>query len=311
MKNILKRFAVLCCCALLAGACSDDEASASRRALEEAIRAAETLLATSTEGLEEGNIAPGSKAVLQTRIDQAYHIMNNTSWDEGYDNAVALLEAAVAAFRENIVKAGIPYFGAGSKMNLGPVGDWDLTGAFTLEMKLRFDELVGGDQNVISCEQGNAAIMIRNNGSQLQFYIFDTGWCGGTVCTIEQDRWYHIAASYEAGGRMRFYLDGKPVWSTPCGTATVVPTVDLQLGTAPSYANRYMRGNIQHLSVWADVRTDEEVAADAACALTGEEEGLKAYWPLTLNVGTEILDKTGRRTAVLTDVAWHDAEQDS
>lgn len=308
MKTILKRFAVLCCCALLAGACSDDEVSASRRALEEAIRAAETLLATSTEGLEEGNIAPGSKAVLQTRIDQAYHIMNNTSWDEGYDNAVKLLEAAVAAFRENIVKAGIPYFNSGSKMNLGPVGEWDLTDAFTMEMMVRFDELVGGDQNVISCEQGNAAIMIRNNGPQLQFYIFDTGWCGGTTCTIEKDRWYHIAASYEANGRMRFYLDGVPVWSTPCGKATVNAMTDLQLGTAPSYSGRYMRGNIQHVSIWADVRTDEEVAADVACDFTGTEEGLKAYWPLTLNIGTEILDKSGQRTAILTDVAWRDVE---
>lgn len=308
MKTILKRFVVLCCCALLAGACSDDEVSASRRALEEAIRAAETLLATSTEGLEEGNIAPGSKAVLQTRIDQAYHIMNNTSWDEGYDNAVKLLEAAVAAFRENIVKAGIPYFNSGSKMNLGPVGEWELTEAFTMEMMVRFDEFAGGDQNIISCEQGNAAIMIRNNGNQLQFYIFDTGWCGGTTCTIEKDRWYHIAASYEANGRMRFYLDGKPVWSTSCGKATVNAMTDLQIGTAPSYSSRYMRGNIQHVSIWADVRTDEEVAADVACDLTGTEEGLKAYWPLTLNVGTEILDKSGQRTALLTDVAWRDVE---
>lgn len=308
MKNILKRFAILLCAAVLCAACSDEEVPASRRALEEMIRTAEALVAESVEGLEEGNIAPGSKAVLQARIDQAYHIMNNTSWEEGYANATELLEAAIVAFRENIVKAGIPYFNAGSKMNLGPVGDWDLTDAFTMEMRVRFDEFAGGDQNIISCEQGNSAIMIRNNGDQLQFYIFDTGWCGGTACRIELDRWYHIAATYEAGGRMTFYLDGARVWSTPCGRATVNPTTDLQLGTAPSYASRYMRGNIQHVSIWTDARTAEQVAADTACDFTGEEAGLKAYWPLTLNIGTEIVDKSGQRTALLTDVAWRDAE---
>ncbi len=39
--------------------------------------------------------------------------------------------------------------------------------------------------------------------------------------------------------------------------------------------------------------------------LLGTEEGrLKAYWPLTLNVGSEITDMTGRHVAKMTDVKW-------
>lgn len=50
------------------------------------------------------------------------------------------------------------------------------------------------------------------------------------------------------------------------------------------------------------------MASDVECSFTGTEEGLTAYWPLTLNVGTEITDETGSYVAAMTDVAWLDAE---
>lgn len=308
MRNILKRAILLLCVPIIWCSCNDDDTSSSRQMLESLIQQAEAIVANSNEGTEEGDIAPGSKAILQTRIEQAYYIMMNTSWDEGYDNAYKQLEDAITAFKENIVKAGIPYFNSGSKMNLGPVGEWDLTDEFTWEMKVRFDEFASGDQNIISCEQGNGAIMIRNNGSNLQFYVNDGNWQGGTCCTIELNKWYHIIATYKANDKMRFYLDGHLERTFSCGKAHVVPTCNLQLGTAPSYTNRYMRGNIQHVSIWADVRTDEEAAADVTCNFSGTEPDLKAYWPLTLNVGTEITDKTGNHVAKMIDVKWNNPE---
>ena len=221
MKTILKKFAAFLCAALVLCACSDDDYSEAHQTLMALIRQAESLVEESTEGIEEGDTAPGSKKALQARIDQAYYIMHNTSRDEGYRNACKQLEEAIKAFRENIVKAGIPYFNAGSKMNLGPAGDWDLTEELTWEMKIRFDEFAAGDQNVISCEQGKGAIMIRNNGANLQFYVNDGSWKGGTCCTIELNKWYHITATYKANDKMHFYLDGRLVKSFACGKAIV------------------------------------------------------------------------------------------
>ena len=148
MKTILKKFATFLCAALVLCACSDDDYSEAHQSLMALIRQAESLVEESTEGIEEGDTAPGSKKALQARIDQAYYIMHNTSRDEGYRNACKQLEEAIKAFRENIVKAGIPYFNAGSKMNLGPAGDWDLTEELTWEMKIRFDEFAAGDQAI-------------------------------------------------------------------------------------------------------------------------------------------------------------------
>ena len=94
------------------------------------------------------------------------------------------------------------------------------------------------------------------------------------------------------------------------GTKQAESSYDLQFGASACYPDRHLEGNVQHIAIWDDARTDEEIAADAAAAgaLAGNEDGLLGYWPLTLNRGTEILDETGNHTAKLTSISWKDAE---
>ena len=213
MKTILKSFFILLCTGLLTVSCTDnDSMSDAQAALVELIHSAENLIATTEEGVELGNIAPGSKDALQARIDQAYFIMDNTDREVAYTNAAELLQAAIDAFNSNIVKAGIPHFGLGSKMNLGPASQWGLEDAFTIEMRIRCTEFASGDQNVISCESSNGGCMIRNNDNQLQFYINNVGWAGGNGFNKELNRRHEIADTYEAGGAMKFYVDGGSVY---------------------------------------------------------------------------------------------------
>ena len=74
MKTILKKFAAFLCAALVLCACSDDDYSEAHQTLMALIRQAESLVEESTEGIEEGDTAPGSKKALQARIDQAYYL---------------------------------------------------------------------------------------------------------------------------------------------------------------------------------------------------------------------------------------------
>ena len=69
MKTILKKFATFLCAALVLCACSDDDYSEAHQSLMALIRQAESLVEESTEGIEEGDTAPGSKKALQARID--------------------------------------------------------------------------------------------------------------------------------------------------------------------------------------------------------------------------------------------------
>ena len=101
---------------LICLSCKDEDDSLARSGLIECIQKAETSISESVEGNEEGCIAPGSKDILQTRIDWAYFILQNSSSDEAYTNALKILDDAIAAFYANTVKAGVPLFGLGSKM---------------------------------------------------------------------------------------------------------------------------------------------------------------------------------------------------
>lgn len=300
-----KKYIVLFTLLLLLGGCSDDD-SLAKNDLQHAIQEAETVLAESEEGLKEGDYAPGSKSELQTSIDWAYFILGNSCSDEAYSNAVSTLKSSVDIFYANIVKAGIPYFSLGAKMNLGPCGDWNLDAGFTFECRVNYTEFASGVQNIISCEGGSGGWMLRASGSVVQFYINDAGgWNGCVTPELELNRWYHIAVSYKPGGEIVLYLDGKKVGSSPCTILSFTPTTDLQIGTSPSYADRYMRGYIQDVSLWQDVRTEQEVVADTHCDFSGTEEGLNAYWPLNLNLGAEIKDVTDNHVAVMTNLTWY------
>ena len=161
-------------------------------------------------------------------------------------------------------------------MNLGPAGDWDLTEELTWgDEKIRFDEFATGDQNVISCEQGQGAIMIRNNGANLQFYVNDGSWKGGTCCDRAEQVVPH--RSHVQGQRQDALLSGRTA-GKELRVRQGHRGADLQpaAGHRPPYSNRYMRGNIQHVSIWADVRTEAEAAADVACDFSGTEEGAES-----------------------------------
>lgn len=306
MNKYILRVLFVLVCGTFAMSCSDDDLSTSYLKLEECISEAETLIATSQEGVEEGNIALGSKKELQKRIDWAYSILQNSGTDEAYENALLRLQEDIEAFRSNIVSAGVPLFGLGSKMNLGLAGNWQMEENFSVECRVYYTEFASGDQNIVSCEGNGKGWMLRASGNKVQFYIQQGDWNGLSTPVLELNRWYHIAATYSKNGSISLYLDGVKIGSKACRELTISNEVDLQIGTAPSYANRYMRGYIQDFSIWSDVRTDEEVAADINCEFSISEEGLKAYWPLNLNVGTEILDKMGNYTAITTGIVWQD-----
>lgn len=302
-KYILNSVFVLIFSALTIS-CADDDPSATYVQLEECIREAELLIADTQEGLEEGNIAPGSKKVLQKRVDWAYFILRNSERDEAYENATVQLKEDIEIFHTNIVSAGIPLFGFGSKMNLGLAKTWQMEESFSIECRIYYTEFAPGDQNIISCEGQSKGWMLRGSGNKVQFYIQQNGWNGLSTPVLELNRWYHIAATYSKNGEITLYLDGVKTNASKCKELIVSDQVDLQAGTSPSYADRYMRGYFQDLSIWNDVRTATEIATDVACNFNGTEEGLKAYWPLNLNVGTDIKDKTGTYTATVTGVTW-------
>lgn len=303
----IKYISLLLTWLIMFNGCGNDENSTAKGNLSDMIQKANMILSETEEGMEEGDYVPGSKLALQTYVDWAYYILENSDSDKAYDNAASTLNNVMDNFYVNIVKAGIPHFDSGSMMNLGPCGDWSFKDCFTVECRVRYTELASGDQNIISCEGGVGGWMLRSSGNVVQFYINDAGgWNGCKTSVLELNRWYHIAASYQKGGDITLYLDGEKVGSSKCSTLSFTPITNLQVGTSPNYTSRYMRGYIQNLSLWKNCRTEQEVSTDVKCDFKGTEDGLNAYWPLNLNLGSEIKDITGNHVAILANLMWED-----
>ena len=263
------------------------------------------------EGKEQSMRIEGNPSVTNIvswlpggRITVSTFILKNEN-----DLDMLALEPLEYEFPTGVVQS-VPRFGQGSVMNLGPSADWDLLESFTIELKARYTELAQGDQCVISCEtNSNSGFMLRSSGNNLQFYIGDGNWRGISTGPLETGVWYDIAVTYRPG-RIELYVDGDlKASSEDCGTMLSSP-YPLQIGTSPYYSNRYMRGDIQHVSIWAQVRTADQIKADveAGYGFTGEEEGLKAYWPLTVNYGSPLPDQTGQHEATFTNVTWNEVQ---
>lgn len=263
-----------------------------------------------------------SGETITLTLDDDPKVTNVKSWKKGGAISVStflqknktdidILELSpVETTFPDFIQESIPRFGQGSYMSMGASQDWDLTGSFTIEVRARYTELAGGDQCVVSCEAGgpDSGFMLRSSGTNLQFYIgaVNAGWQGVGWGSLNIGEWYDFAVTYKANTEIALYVNGSKVASGGCGTMAQSRSL-LQAGTSPFYSSRYMRGDLQHISIWAQAKTPEEIKKDVEQGydFSGEEEGLKAYWPLTVNFGDSLEDKTGKHTATFGNVNWN------
>ena len=299
---------LICLSALFSACSSDDENFKNQSSLEEAIRTAENLINTTEEGTEEGDFPPGSQERLQGQIDWGKFILETSKRDDAYANATKIILNEIEVYKTNLVKGGYPLYGQGSFFSLGKLADFNINKKFTIECKVRFKDFGSSLGNIIAAEAGPGGIILRNNGDVVDAYINDGGWLGGGASIkLELNKWHHLAFTY-SGSKVVLYIDGVVAMSASGneGEVKADDVVNLQVGANPSYPNRYMNGNVAYVSIWDYPRTAEEVQSDLNPAFTGTENGLIAYWPFDVNLGSSILDKTENYTAKGTLVNWED-----
>jgi alpha-tubulin suppressor-like RCC1 family protein len=89
-------------------------------------------------------------------------------------------------------------------------------------------------------------------------------------------------------------LDGVMNTSSPLASA-----FPLWIGSSPFGADTNWRGDIDEVRVWAVARTPAEIQFDMTHYLTGEERGLRGYWPFDEGLGQTFADVTGRTPGFL------------
>lgn len=113
---------------------------------------------------------------------------------------------------------------------------------------------------------------------------------------LRQDEWVHVAITFDPEtDTVKCYINGVLVSTVDdFQFDPVIPAQALKVGgdyrgtggqvTDSGYNNQYFKGEIANVSVWSDVRTEEEIAADVAALKESAEnvpqgqEGLLACW---------------------------------
>jgi hypothetical protein len=148
--------------------------------------------------------------------------------------------------------------------------------------------------------KGVYSIIIEGNSKKVAFYLNLGGtWLSrvNSITELEQDKWYHVAATYN-GSTAKMYIDGKLDNSATCsGTISDDQSVSFYIGKNNSVC---FNGNLDEIRVWNVARSEAEIKTNMYKEI-GTHTNLKAYYKMSNGTGTSLTDNSGNsNTGTLT-----------
>ena len=146
---------------------------------------------------------------------------------------------------------------------------------------------------------GKGYILAANQSSDHRMQLrVDNG--GTARAADDQDysayfgEWHHFAGTY-SHNTATFYVDGHKVSSIlhSKGAMRHIPLVDLFIGHGYVSQNEAFSGMIDEVRLWDYPRSDSEIMSNIHTRLSGDEEGLIAYWDFDEGEGQVVHDLSG------------------
>jgi hypothetical protein len=184
----------------------------------------------------------------------------------------------------------INFDGSNDHIRIPDHSQLDLTSSYTLEAWI-FPETFSWLAGIISKYQTNAAngYLLRlthqapHNGLGFDELVTGTG-------ILSANQWYHIAAVKDGGSRS-LYVNG--VEQSLSGGALNVTANNNPIRIGSDYGSRYFDGRIDEVRIWNIARDQVDIVADMDSTLSGDENGLVAYYHFNEGEGDTLYDQTG------------------
>ena len=189
----------------------------------------------------------------------------------------------------------LDFDGSGDYVNCGNIG-FGGTGA-TLEGWVYINSFLDGINTLFGREWDNASLLLRLgdggglSNHQIQFLINGSHSLASST-VLETDKWYHIAAVYDASAGMKIYINGVLDASNSNTGNLNTSTFDFYIASADGGTGRYFDGRMDEIRVWNDVRSESEIQDNMHNTLVGNESGLEAYYTFNSSSGTTLYDAT-------------------
>ena len=129
----------------------------------------------------------------------------------------------------------------------------------------------------------SGALTLTSNGSTREL----------TATNYRDNAWHHLALNVLRSGNATIYVDGSPVNTIPASAVASLAGSDIVVGAskleAGSYTN-YFQGSVDEVRFWKATLTGDYLNRQKSTRLTGEEDGLVAYYPFE----QKILDESNQ-----------------
>ncbi|MDM8524962.1 S8 family serine peptidase [Desulfococcaceae bacterium HSG8] len=184
----------------------------------------------------------------------------------------------------------------------------NLTGPLTIEAWIKpswwGEFLYGGYARVVDKKDFVLYLNYENENYNDHSLIFGTSHDDGAFRTsgtpadsIGLNKWQHVAVTYDGEGTVKMYINGReqPILQPdgpPSGLLADNKENSLFIGESANL-DRAFDGAVNEIRIWNVVRTTAEIQEGLYTGLNGDEEGLAAYWPVTLSDDKILRDYSG------------------
>ena len=202
------------------------------------------------------------------------------------------------------------HFSRDSQCVLVPDSNYlDVTGSLTVEAWVKPD---GGilqkwfDFIVSKQMSGTGYALLTLGTDSSEHFQFETNVVvpGTSVPVIGQ--WTHVAGVWD-NGQAKLYINGQLHSQRTAPNPPTANPYDLWIGSSPFGGDTNWRGSIDEVRIWAIARTEAEIGWDMQHGLTGNENGLRAYWSFDEGTGQVVGDTTGHNPGRLGNAPGPDA----
>jgi hypothetical protein len=141
--------------------------------------------------------------------------------------------------------------------------------------------------------QGGYGLTIQTTG-KLQLYTNNNTRLETLEGAIKANIWQHISVTSD-GTTYTCYINGYavPVTFPNAYSAPPATTTDARIGNAVVTSSRYFQGQLDELSIWNRALSINDIRQNMCQRLSGNENGLLAYYRFDHTVGTTLSDLSG------------------
>ena len=199
----------------------------------------------------------------------------------------------------------LAFDGDGDYVRIPDHSDLDFTEDYTIEAWI-FAESFSWLAGIVSKYQTNGAngYMLRLT-SQAPYTGIGFDEVETANGELSSNQWYHIAAVNNEGDR-HVFINGTEISLSGSPLTVVANNNAIRIGS--DYAGRYFDGRIDEVRIWEIARGQDDIVSMMNTLLSGQEDGLVAYYTFNEGAGDTLFDQTtnGHDGLLIGDLTWLD-----